>query len=82
MQNEVLTIGKKIGRAAFVIVEVMICCTFLLIIANAFFKEGRLQFGVKELIEIVGLQIGVFVTTWTAKAASNWAKKKTEVENG
>jgi hypothetical protein len=62
-----MTMGKKIGLAAFIVTELVI----IMIVILAFFRSDMAI----DFNQAIISQVFVFITVWGAKASSNFAKK-------
>jgi hypothetical protein len=70
--KKILTHGKKLGFAAFIISELL----EILLVLNAIFMvyKGLILSDI-YISQIVFLQVSIFFTVWGAKASSNFMPK-------
>jgi hypothetical protein len=68
-----MTTGKKIGLVAFVISEILVVFT-LIVITIGFLTDHEIEKGI--LSNLLLFQGAVFTVVWGAKASSNFAVKK------
>ena len=67
-----MTTAKKIGFIAFMIVEIIICISAIIV----FYKVGKDTAKVDNLAMIIYAQTGVLAIVWGGQAAVNYAKNR------
>jgi hypothetical protein len=71
-----MTTAKKIGLIAFILVEIIICISAIIV----FYKVGKDTAKVDDLAMIIYAQTGVLGIVWGGQAAVNYAKNRRREE--